>query len=303
MFCNEVHMKMSLMAKVILVLFILCIIAVIIISAICRRWIKTVRVRIIDNKISSNHRLVLISDLHNCTYGKNNEKLCAIISNEKPEYVLIAGDLLVHGSSNTDIAIKFLKNLTISLKNTENISSEIIYIFGNHELRFKEEFPDLWKDYLSTVKELGVHFLDDASHETEDIFFSGYTNKIEQFKKFRPLYKLTAEEIYNSLPKYSGDKCNFLIAHNPEYFDAYLEWGADRVVGGHLHGGIVRLPFLGGLLSPQTFFGPKYYFGTYYRGNTTLTVSAGIGDHTIPLRLFNRRDITVIELIKKEENQ
>ena len=100
------------------------------------------------------------------------------------------------------------------------------------------------------------------------------------------------------LPLYDGDKCNFLIAHHPDFFPVYCEWGADRVVSGHLHGGIVRLPFVGGLLTPQTFSGPKYDFGTYYRDNKSITVTAGLGVHTIPLRLFNRPDITVINLTK-----
>lgn len=255
------------------------------------KWVRVVNVTICEKKILNNHKIVLLSDLHNFQYGEDNQKLVQLISNQKPEYILIAGDLLVDDNPDINTARKFLSKIS-------ELESTIIYTCGNHEIKYKNQFPELWNEYLVFLKKQGIIFLNDSSYETEDIYFSGYTNKIEHFRKFRKLYPLTVEEMREQLPSYDGDKCNFLIAHHPDFFSVYCEWGADRVVSGHLHGGIVRLPFIGGLLTPQTFFGPKYDFGTYYKDNKSITVTAGLGVHTIPLRLFNRPDITVINLIK-----
>ena len=57
--------------------------------------------------------------------------------------------------------------------------------------------------------------------------------------------------------------CNVLLAHNPVYFDTYAAWGADLTLSGHLHGGIVRLPLLGGVISPQMKLFPDYTRGCY----------------------------------------
>lgn len=267
--------------------------AAVLLTLIYLKWLKVIEVTIKDTKIRKKHRLVLISDLHNSEFGKDNRRLSELIIRQKPEFVLVAGDLLVDTSEETDIAVHLLSVLT-----EKNIT--VIYVPGNHEIKYRTNFPELWNDYLSQVRSMGVIFLDDASYETDDICFSGYTNKREQFRKFRKLYPLTVSEMKGQLPEYKGNKCNFLVTHHPDFFNVYCEWGADRIVAGHLHGGIVRLPVIGGILSPQTFFGPKYDLGTYYKGKTTMTVSAGLGVHTIPLRIFNRPDITVIDLIRAD---
>ncbi len=285
-------MRSNSVFKVLFAIFSAGLAAALAISAVCRRWVKLVSVTIPDKKVRSNHKIVLISDLHNCTYGKKNEKLIRLITEQKPEYVVIAGDLLTYSSKDVTKAAGLLKSLA------EN-GLTVIYGLGNHEINFRENYPELWETYADSLKSFGVIILDNESFETEDILFSGYTNKKEHFVKFRALYPLTAEEIEKDLPKYSGRKCNFLIAHHPEFFDAYRSWGADRVVSGHLHGGIVRLPYIGGLLSPQSFLFPKYSVGTYIKGDSSITVSAGLGDHSMPFRIFNRRDVTVITLMNK----
>ena len=38
---------------------------------------------------------------------------------------------------------------------------------------------------------------------------------------------------------------NLLLAHNPLYFDEYADWGADLVLSGHVHGGVVILAVFG----------------------------------------------------------
>lgn len=77
-----------------------------------------------------------------------------------------------------------------------------------------------------------------------------------------------------------------LLAHNPMFFSVYKEWGADLTFSGHLHGGYIRIPGIGGVISPQFQLFPKYDRGIFEEEGHTLCVSAGLGDHTISPRFF-----------------
>lgn len=84
---------------------------------------------------------------------------------------------------------------------------------------------------------------------------------------------------------------NVLIAHNPDFFDAYAGWGADLVVSGHNHGGMVRLPGLGGVISPRLHIFPKYDYGIHRKSGSTMVVSGGMGAHSVKIRVNNRPQI------------
>lgn len=79
----------------------------------------------------------------------------------------------------------------------------------------------------------------------------------------------------------------------------YGKYNPDLILSGHLHGGLVRLPFLGGLVSPRYRF-PKQDAGIYKHGNAALFISRGLGSHTIPLRAFNRAELTILTLTKEQ---
>lgn len=87
-----------------------------------------------------------------------------------------------------------------------------------------------------------------------------------------------------------------MIAHNPEYFPAYAEWGADLVLSGHVHGGLMRLPFLGGVIAPSMKLFPKYDGGVFEEHGSTMILSRGLGTHTLPIRIFNPGELVVIRL-------
>ncbi|WDC83435.1 hypothetical protein PL321_11895 [Caloramator sp. mosi_1] len=89
---------------------------------------------------------------------------------------------------------------------------------------------------------------------------------------------------------------NILLTHNPLYFKTYSSWGADLTLCGHIHGGIIRIPFIGGFLSPERVFFPKYNAGKYEINNNILIVNRGLGNGDFGLRFNNRPEVTVITL-------
>ena len=95
-----------------------------------------------------------------------------------------------------------------------------------------------------------------------------------------------------------------LLAHNPDYFPEYAAWGADLVLSGHVHGGVVRIPFWGkGVVSPAVKFFPKYDGGLFEEGKSHMILSRGLGAHTIPFRLFNPGDLIFLQFEKGKEKK
>ena len=87
------------------------------------------------------------------------------------------------------------------------------------------------------------------------------------------------------------------MAHNPSYVKEYVEWGADLILCGHLHGGIVRIPGLTGLITPALEWFPKYSGDLYYEGDKVIVVSKGLGTHTINLRFLNPAEVVVLHVM------
>ena len=89
---------------------------------------------------------------------------------------------------------------------------------------------------------------------------------------------------------------HILMAHNPVYFDTYAAWGADLTLAGHLHGGIIRIPGIGGVITPQVKLFPEYDRGFFERNGKYMAVSAGLGEHTVPIRIFNPPQLILLTI-------
>lgn len=247
-----------------------------------------------------NCKIILITDLHNNKFGKNNKNLLKKIDDELPDFIMIAGDLMV-GNDNP--------NMSISLNLLEQLSKKynIFYVNGNHESKIKNmENSDIYKKYERKIKDMGINYINNENvhivrtknGKREEIIVTGLELDREFFGKFhRP--PMTVEYINNILGESKKDKFNILIAHNPMYFEEYAKWGADLVLSGHIHGGIMILPYFGGILSPQMVLFPKYDRGKFKYNKSTLILSRGLGLHTIKLRIFNRPELSVIKLLSK----
>lgn len=241
---------------------------------------------IIDERVHNDFKIVFFADLHNTVYGKNNEKLLANIKAFSPDFIIIAGDAFVAKKNEKNIkAVHFIQELC-----REN---ELIYTFGNHETKLRNA-----EKYRYTLNELdkieyseNLKILNNSSYlknvNGTKINIIGYEADLKFYKKFKgvnpdvkDIIKVAGEKENN------GDIC-FVLAHNPDFFEAYVEYGADYIFSGHNHGGIVRLPFIGGLISTGYRMFPKYYGGEYQKGKTTMFVTRGLGSHTIRFRLFN----------------
>lgn len=247
-------------------------------------------------KVKREHNYVVLSDLHNKSYGKNNEKLLKSIDRLNPEGILIAGDILTAKPQRSyEIALELIKNLAGKYP--------IYYGMGNHETRlflYPEVYADMGECYEQDLKECGVRLMRNEVVECEDsIRIYGLDMKREYYKRF---HKYPMDDCY--LKETLGDVCEdnyeILLAHNPDYFEEYAAWGADLVLSGHVHGGMMRLPILGGVVSPAFKLFPKYDGGLFKTGKSTMILSRGLGMHTIPIRIFNPGELIFLTISPKE---
>ncbi|MBE5935520.1 MAG: hypothetical protein E7262_06985 [Lachnospiraceae bacterium] len=252
--------------------------------------------------------IVILSDLHNCSFGHNNSKLKEHIDAISPAYIFIAGDMVNNGSSDNNFYARDVVNYLYS-------KHKVFYSDGNHEQGF---FKDFFGDFSENKYNLffsnlqsesiydkvhnGSNFIHLANSyiEINDIRIYGLRIRRRFYRRFnRP--EFTDEYLEDLLGKSSDKYYNILLAHNPMYFKKYAKWGADLVVSGHIHGGIMQLPFIGGVISPQMVLFPKYSGGLYKEDKATLILSRGLGTHTIRFRFFNPPELVVLHVKKETE--
>lgn len=239
--------------------------------------------------------IVLLSDLHNCSYGKKNEKLIRAVKKANPDLIVVSGDMLVGKKDvSTETAEHFIKSV-------QKIA-QVYYGNGNHEQRMKERpmlYGTAYEGYRRRLADSGVIFLENGSTsltwQDRPVRISGLEIPLHYYRKLTT-EQIRPEEIEKRIGKASEDALEILIAHNPVHAESYAGWGADLTVSGHLHGGIVRLPFIGGAISPQAILFPKYSGGRYRLGEMDLVVSRGLGTHTVNLRLLNRAEVVVLHM-------
>lgn len=251
------------------------------------QWVKYSTTDVECPSLPANQelRLCLISDLHN--NKKNIPELMARIQAYSPDLILLAGDMVdKHNAQNTQ-AENFLQALS-------ELKLPTYYSVGNHEAYLLEHHLEAWNKYFHAIENY-VCFLDNRSISlaaNKDIAISGLSLPDFYYKKG------SLQKSEEALPALSIPKNSFhiLMAHNPEYAKMYQRYHADFIVSGHLHGGLLRLPFIGGLVSPRLRFTKQDAGLVKLSDTSSLFISRGLGSHTIPLRFFNRVEVNFLIL-------
>ena len=229
-------------------------------------------------------RIAQVSDLHDAEIGEDNERLIEALRSAEPNIIVMTGDMIDSRRLDIERTLSFVKR-----------AMEIApcyYVTGNHESRISE-YPQLKKGLL----ELGVTVLENDRSELtvgddtvvllgiNDPLFSGSSSGREAVTR-EYLEGIVSED----------DGFTILLAHRPEVFKVYVEYGIDLALSGHVHGGQFRIPFVGGVYVPNQGLFPEYDAGLYTDGGTNMIISRGIGNSAFPFRLNNRPELVLIEL-------
>lgn len=231
-------------------------------------------------------KLCILCDLHNNHLPKSAIKR---IREEKPSCIIIAGDLI--NQKNIDVSH------TVSLVYELSKIAQVYYCYGNHEQKNELYNPLQWENFKASVSSM-VEFVEDHVSISETCELYGIRLSCDLYKNAKQSGKvpLTEENLKEFPEKLISSKYTVVVCHTPAYAGLLKDRLApDLIISGHLHGGHIRLPFIGGILytiHPK----PKYTAGLYDLDSTKLYVSRGTGTHFIPCRFLNRAEITFIRI-------
>lgn len=242
--------------------------------------LRTVRYTLVSRKVSKKVRIVQISDLHSCSYGKNMKNLINAVDAAEPDIIVLTGDIFDNRTDN--------KNSDTLLKAIAQ-KYPCYYVSGNHEY-----WGNMWDTFSRRAESFGVTVLQGENVDIDGITICGASAKSD----IGDSVKVCADNA-------DADSFNVLVAHFPENIDFYRSFGKfDLVLSGHAHGGQWRLPpFINGLYAPGQGLFPKYAGGRYDFDDTTFIVSRGLSrtmEH-FP-RIFNNPELVVIDILPEGED-
>ena len=236
--------------------------------------------------------IILLTDLHGNSFGKDNCRLLAKIKDINPDIICLAGDFIDEDNTaeeNTKY-IKLLNNLTEI--------SPVYYSFGNHDLNY---FNKNGYSLLEEMQATGCIVLEEEYVDIELNYKKIRLGGIFDYA-FNQQYVSREEWMIDStfmfLEEFTDtDRIKILMCHRPESFiyENASFWDIEYVLCGHTHGGVWRLPFLGGLIAPEQGLFPEYDKGEFDLNNIKMIISSGLSGYKKIPRLFNSPEITVIE--------
>ena len=259
----------------------------------------------VPSQSSGKLRIVGLADLHGNAIGEKQEQLIKAVTEADPDLVVYLGDMLekTNAEESAEVLIKLTEQLVELVP--------VYYVDGNHELDIRSSNPEIYRQMNEKLEDLGAVHLENeicsfnVGDENTAVNLCGIT---------RHYYWGTEEDaLTKQLKQMRG--INILLCHYPEsvlWYDAFAGGGLDAALCGHTHGGLVRIPFFGGLYAPEQGWRPRYDVGKYsiytdtdknnYGGSKgsrflgTMIISGGLaGEHGIP-RINNPREISVIDI-------
>lgn len=259
--------------------------------------------RYADTVTDAGFKMVVISDLHDHEFGKDNEKLIRCVKEQDPEMIILDGDMLNEDSKSDEVPVRLVKGLAEI--------APVYYALGNHEL-----------DYIDTAegKKMQKHpenseLVKDLTDAGACVLEEGYRDveiggcKVRIGGMYEYAFALdgdnSAENLTGNVRDFleefqNTDRYKIMLCHRPDSFvfgDASDYWKIDLVISGHDHGGQVVIPFKGGLYGGDQGWFPPYVHGLYRTGRIRLFVTSGLSSEKQKLpRWNNRPEIAVLNV-------
>lgn len=261
-----------------------------------------------------NFRIIQLSDLHGSSYGKNNDKLVHRLSLLEPDIIVMTGDCYDGGSSDA------LESLVTRLSEI----APVYYIYGNNECEIEfgcdmtlealdakfgfddenrnpEKLRKSDSELKKTLEKAGAKVL---FNEYEDIEVKG--NKVRIFGTLTSnpsaFWQYAGGKFNEFLYDGDSDTAKIFLCHEPVLIETLEDetWG-DLVMCGDTHGGMARLPVVGGLYSRSYGLLPEMkghmIYGKYETENENIIVTSGLSNKDL-LRIANRPEIVIADINK-----
>lgn len=244
--------------------------------------------------LSGDIRLVLLSDLHAKEYGENNTELLELVRQQEPDLICLVGDMFDRDSTQAEI------EQVAQFADALSKIAPTYYSFGNHEESYLEKNGGILP---ACFAQTGVTIL---NGDYLDLTINGSTIRLGGLDRYA--YRNGANEFDPDAERFLREFCDtdlptVLLSHRPEFFSfksACAEWDVDLILSGHTHGGLVRLPLIGGLYAPIQGWLPKVSYGEYTFFNSRMIVTSGLSGYDNLPRVFNPPEICVITLTNSQ---
>lgn len=225
-------------------------------------------------------KVVQLSDLHGMRFGAENRRLVELVRQQEPDIIVLTGDIAGKDGA--------LDNVEPLLSGIEGLAPTY-YVNGNHEWAdgCVEEIEALMKSHGVTCLSNEITLLYRGEDSIAIVGAEDPNGRADMIKPWG--LSLRLGELYS-------DHFSLWLAHRNDYAQMYSDIGTDLILCGHGHGGIVRLPFVGGLLNVNRSFGAEYESGVYSTPHFQMVVSRGLGNSIPVPRLFNRPELVAVTL-------
>lgn len=236
---------------------------------------------------------VFLSDFHEASC--RNQVLQAV-EEVRPAFILAGGDMINAACPEEDI------RPAASLLNRLSAGYPVYLAMGNHERRARENFRNtrpVWDRFRNSLDPEIRILGNNRIFLKEGCVLQGLDLPLSLYRRGE-LPRFTKEMMTDLIGEKQPGAFTILLAHNPDFLETYGAWGADLVLSGHIHGGLIRIPGLGGVIHPRMKLFPAYDYGLYETaGSTDMIVTNGLGQHTVKLRLNNVPEIVVVRCGRK----
>ena len=254
-----------------------------------QKYIFVTRYTYKNPEIKQSFKIAQITDLHNYEFGSQNYRLVEKVIQEEPDVIFLTGDTLNEYEERTDILINLIKKLTLVVP--------VYSSLGNHEVKYMEHTDNT--NLITMMEQAGAVVLEKQYVDTEingvQVRIGGIYGYVLAPDKKEGVEQEFMEDFQNT------DRFKILLSHIPEgllLWKGMEYWDVDLVFSGHVHGGQVRLPFIGGLYDPEEGYFPTYTKGMFECGNGKLILSAGLGSSRGRPRVNNLPELVVCEVTK-----
>lgn len=257
-------------------------------------------IRIASPKIRQEKKLLFLTDVHDKEFGPSNERLLGAAGKLSPDGILIGGDLMVSkGRGSLDASFRLMKGLSEI--------GPVYYSLGNHEMRLRKErqvYGEQFDRLLEKARQLGIYMLiDEKASLGNDTDVWGVDLPQSCYKKLfleKPV-KMPEGYLQRKLGNTDPGRFQILLMHSPLYFAEARQWGADLTLSGHFHGGTIRIPGVGGLMTPQYQFFLPWCAGSFVEGQQAMAVGRGLGTHSINIRLNDLPQLLCVRLLPGQQ--
>lgn len=230
---------------------------------------------IIETEVKQNYRFLQISDFHS-NKNINIQKLTQDISQLNIDIIVLTGDIISRSDTHFNTSLKLIDALNL-------LNTPIYYVYGNHEL--ENENIDAFT--MELIERKVVVLDNEISQINEEITLVGINPNS------------TKDTVENLLVN-SG--LNIILSHIPTRITNIHPKTPTIAISGHTHGGQVRLPIVGQIITPeQPLFGGLDKGITIINENLTLYIDSGMGNSALPLRTFNRVQYSILNIVPKKE--